>query len=126
MLNQSNVMSFVATANAVAALKFYQDVLGLALVEDGPFALVFDANGITLRVQKVQAVVNTGYTTLGWDVADIKTEVQQLAQRGVTFEQFEGLDQDEAGIWTTPDGSMVAWFRDPDGSILSLTQHVRS
>ena len=123
MLGNASLVAFVATADAAKALAFYRDVLGLQLVSDTPFALVFNANGAVLRVQKVQKVIVSGYTALGWDVADIAATVRNLGARGVVFERFAGLEQDAVGIWRTPDGSQVAWFRDPDGNLLSVAQH---
>ncbi len=124
MLGSAKVMAFVATANPDAAKRFYAETLGLRLVEDGPFALVFDSNGTMLRVQKLEpsTLVTTPYTALGWDVIDITASVRSLVERGVAFEHYNGLPQDDLGIWTTPDGSRVAWFKDPDGNTLSLTQ----
>jgi catechol 2,3-dioxygenase-like lactoylglutathione lyase family enzyme len=123
MLRSATLVAFVATADAARATTFYRDVLGLNLTADTPFALIFDAQGVTLRVQKVQRVVVSGYTALGWDVADIAATVATLQAHGVVFERFEGLEQDRHAIWRTPDGSQVAWFRDPDGNLLSIAQH---
>ena len=122
MVKGSKLICFVASTKPDAAKTFYGEILGLELIEDGPFALVFDANGTMLRVQKVKALSPAGYTAAGWDVADIRKAIEQLSAKGVRFERYEGLPQDACGIWTTPDGSQVAWFNDPDGSILSLTQ----
>ena len=123
MLTDCNVMAFVATAKPDEALVFYRDTLGLRLVGDDWSALVFDAGGTTLRVQKVEAAKPPPYTTLGWRVKAIEAEVRGLTEHGVAFERFEGLVQDELGIWTVlPVGAKVAWFKDPDGNLLSLTQ----
>lgn len=122
MLSESKLVGFLATVKPAEAKRFYESVLGLKLVEDGPFAIVFDSNGTALRIQKVGAVSKIGYTALGWSVDDIRAMVQQLTERGVGFERYEGLSQDPAGIWRTPNGSSVAWFHDPDGNLLSLTQ----
>ena len=113
---------FAATTKADVSLAFYRDVLGFPLVEDGPFALVFDANGTMLRVQKVAELVPHPFTALGWRVSDIAGENDRLAARGAEFMRFEFLEQDERGIWTAPDGAQVCWFADPDGNTLSLTQ----
>lgn len=121
MLNTSPLMAFVATARPEAALAFYGTVLGLPLLEDTPFALVFDAHGTRLRVQKVQQVVVAPYTVLGWRVPDIRAAVQALAAKGVEFRRYPGIDQDELGIWMAPGDTQVAWFRDPDGHTLSLS-----
>ena len=122
MLKTSKAICFVATQHPARARKFYEKTLGLPLVDDGPFALVFDANGTMLRVQKVEELIPATHTVLGWDVPDIRATIKELRKRGVRFERFEGLQQDESGIWTTPQGAMVAWFKDPDGNTLSLTQ----
>jgi catechol 2,3-dioxygenase-like lactoylglutathione lyase family enzyme len=122
MLSGSSLVAFVATAAPEKALHFYGSVLELRLVEDTPFAMVFDANGTTLRVQKVQQVAAPPYTVLGWTVADIRAVARGLATAGVTFERFGGMPQDTQGIWASPSGALVAWFRDPDGNTLSLTQ----
>ncbi len=122
MLNTSKVIGFVATQNSASARKFYEGALGLALISDDPFALVFDTNGTMLRVQKVHELVPAKHTVFGWAVHDIRAEIKELTKRGVRFERFEGLQQDESGVWTAPSGAKVAWFRDPDGNTLSLTQ----
>ena len=122
MLTNSKVISFVATKNPGRARTFYEQTLGLRLVSDDPFAIVFDANGTMLRVQKVRELAPAKYTALGWDIPDIQATVQELMKHGVTFEHFAGLPQDKLGIWTSPAGGKIAWFKDPDGNILSLTQ----
>ncbi|HEX3627954.1 MAG TPA: VOC family protein [Verrucomicrobiae bacterium] len=119
---RGKIIGFVATRNPAGARKFYEETLGLALVHDDAFAMVFDANGTMLRVQKVQEFLPARHTVLGWEVRDICAEVAELAKRGVRFERFEGLAQDELAIWKSPSGGKVAWFKDPDGNTLSLTQ----
>src|SRR4051812_31460679 len=121
----SKLMSFVATRNPADARKFYGDMLGLMLLSEDPFALVFDANGTMLRVQKVHELAPARHTVLGWEVSDIAARAKELTARGVRFERFEGVSQDEQGIWTSPSGARVAWFKDLDGNILSLTQFGR-
>jgi predicted enzyme related to lactoylglutathione lyase len=116
------MVSFVATQKPASALKFYQNTLGLKLVNDDPFAIVFDANGTMLRVQKVQELIPAKHTVLGWEVPDILTKVKELTKRGVRFERYEGMGQDKSGIWKSPSGAQVAWFKDPDGNTLSLVQ----
>ena len=101
---------------------FYEDVLGLRLVSNEPVALVFDAGGVMLRVTKVQSVTPAGYTVLGWRVDDVAAVATALAAKGVAFERYQGLQQDDLGIWNAPDGANVAWFTNPDGNLLSLTQ----
>ncbi len=122
MLNASRLVCFVATADADRARAFYRDALGLALIEDSGFSLVFDANGTQLRVQRVETVAPHPYTALGWEVGDLAATVRALAADGVAMARFPGLPLDADAIWDTPDGSRVAWFHDPDGNTLSLHQ----
>ena len=121
-LASCDVIAFVATTEPDRAREFYETVLGLHLIEEQPFALVFDANGTMLRIAKIEELTPAQYTVLGWAVSDIAGAVIELQRKGVTFERFEGFDQDDLGIWRSPDGASVAWFRDPDGNMLSLTQ----
>lgn len=122
MLGNCEVIAFVATARPERATTFYRDVLGLPLLGDDAFALVFDAHGTMVRIFKVQELTPAPFTVLGWKVAAIRPAIQELSSRGVSFERYPGMPQDEAGVWTTPDGHQVAWFKDPDGNTLSLTQ----
>jgi catechol 2,3-dioxygenase-like lactoylglutathione lyase family enzyme len=122
MLKESTLAGFVATADAARARVFYEETLGLELREDNGYSLVFEANGTSLRVQRVQAVAPHAYTALGWEVDDAVATVRALAARGVAFLRVAGLPQDDDGIWHIPDGSMVAWFHDPDGNTLSVAQ----
>ena len=122
MLESSDLVAFVAAADLPRARAFYEQTLGLAVLEHNDFACVLDANGTMLRVTAVGEVARAGYTVLGWRVADIAASVRDLAARGVTFLRYEGMSQDDDGIWTTPSGEKVAWFSDPDGNTLSLTQ----
>lgn len=105
---------------------FYENVVGLGFVADEEFALVFDAHGMMLRIQKAREVSPAPYTALGWKVADIRAAVAGLRERGVSFERYGFLQQDDDGIWATPNGAHVAWFKDPDGNLLSLTEFQRS
>ena len=122
MLSSASLVGFVATANGAAARQFYESVLGLVLLEDTPFSLVFNSNGTTLRIQKVQQVSLAPYTALGWVVPDVRSVVRSLTAKGVTFQRYDGLGQDALGVWQSPSGALVAWFRDPDGNTLSLTE----
>jgi catechol 2,3-dioxygenase-like lactoylglutathione lyase family enzyme len=122
VLGNETIAAFVACTNAAVARDFYEHVLGLTFVADDQYALVFDAHGTSLRIQKVQQVAPIPYTALGWHVEDIEMTVNELSGRGVNFEQFPGLPQDESGIMTFDNGAKVAWFKDPDGNILSLDQ----
>jgi|ERR1043166_2313278 catechol 2,3-dioxygenase-like lactoylglutathione lyase family enzyme len=113
---------FLAASNAKRAREFYEQTLGLTFVADEYPALVFQVGDSMLRIQKVDEVRKAPYTALGWDVKDIRKTVRTLRDRGVEFKRYEGMNQDEDGIWTSPRGGLVAWFEDPDGNILSLTQ----
>ena len=113
---------FLATANAGRSRDFYQRVLGLEFIADEPPALVFQVGHSMLRIQKVERVHAAPYTALGWAVSDIGQTVRQLRAAGVEFQRYEGIKQDDDGIWLAPSGARVAWFRDPDGHVLSLTQ----
>jgi catechol 2,3-dioxygenase-like lactoylglutathione lyase family enzyme len=125
MLAGCDLVAFVATTDLVRAKAFYVDTLRLPLVEESPYACVLDANGTAVRVTPVEALPPAPHTVLGWTVPEIEEAVQDLAGRGVIFDRFEGVDQDEHGVWDAPGGARVAWFRDPDGNRLSLTQPPR-
>jgi catechol 2,3-dioxygenase-like lactoylglutathione lyase family enzyme len=122
VLGTEKVVAFVGIRDPARAKAFYGDVLGLLLVSEDPFALVFDAHGTMLRVSIVPEVAAAKYTVLGWDVTDIAATAKQLGDLGVKLERFEGLQQDELGIWNSPSGARVGWFKDPDDNILSITQ----
>ena len=122
MLGNATVIAFAATIQPERALAFYRDRLGLTLIEESPYALLFQAGSTMLRVQIVEAFVPQRFTMLGWDVPDIRTTVHELAANGVAVERYSFLDLDGDGIWWTPNGDGVAWFNDPDGNTLSLTQ----
>ena len=122
MLESCDLVAFVGAADLDRARAFYEGVLGLPVTERTDFACVFDSGGTMLRVTAVPAVAQPGYTVLGWRVPDITAVVRELAGRGVTVLHFDGMQQDQDGIWTTPGGDRVAWFADPDGNTLSLTQ----
>jgi catechol 2,3-dioxygenase-like lactoylglutathione lyase family enzyme len=122
MLGEHELVAFLATRDAARARAFYEGVLGLSLVDDGPFALLFDANGTALRIQKVDELQPHPFTALGWQVPRIDDVVDELARRKVVCERFPGMDQDARGIWRSPSGARVAWFKDPDGNTLSVTQ----
>ena len=113
---------FLATANAERARDFYERVLGLEFVADEPPAVVFRVGRSMLRIQKVERVHAAPYTALGWAVSDIRATVRRLRDAGVVFERFDGMTQDADAVWHAPSGAYVAWFRDPDGHVLSLTQ----
>lgn len=124
MLGSTNIIAFVPTKDSDKARGFYEGVLGLRFVKDDGFALVLDANGIMIRIAKVKDFKPAQFTILGWQVSDIENLVRGLHKKGVHFEIFGFFKQDELGIWTAPTGDKVAWFKDPDGNILSVSQHV--
>jgi catechol 2,3-dioxygenase-like lactoylglutathione lyase family enzyme len=125
MLGSIDIVAFVSTQDFEKARAFYVGVLGLRFVKDDGFALVLDANGIMVRVAKVPPPFTPApFTILGWRVADIEKVAEELQQKGVQFERFGFFEQDKLGIWTAPGGDKVAWFKDPDGNILSVSQHV--
>jgi catechol 2,3-dioxygenase-like lactoylglutathione lyase family enzyme len=116
------IVAFVATTKPAKARTFYRDTLGLRLVSEDQFALVFDAHPTMLRVAIVKEVRAADYTVLGWQVPDIVATAKRLEEAGVQLQRYPGMDQDEHGIWTSPSGARVAWFKDPDGNTLSLTE----
>jgi catechol 2,3-dioxygenase-like lactoylglutathione lyase family enzyme len=122
MLGSQKLMAFVATRNPGRAKEFYRDTLGLPLVSEDEFALVFDAAGTMLRVTRVQALAAAKYTVLGWQVQDIIGTATHLQREHVALERYPGMQQDELGIWSSPSGARVAWFKDPDGNTLGITQ----
>ena len=122
MLASATVIAFTATTQPDRARTFYRDLLGLTLVDESPYALVFLAGGTMLRVQRVEAFDPHPFTALGWDVPDIRATVAELAGHGIAVERFPFIELDADGIWWTPNGDGIAWFRDPDGNTLSLTQ----
>ncbi len=124
MLASEKIVGFVPISDSARAKSFYGEKLGLKFVSEDPFAVVFDANGNVLRLTRVQEVRPQPFTILGWQVSDIVTTVQQLQASGIAFERYgDFMKQDELGIWTAPGGSRIAWFKDPDGNTLSVSQH---
>jgi catechol 2,3-dioxygenase-like lactoylglutathione lyase family enzyme len=122
MLEHGDVIAFLSTTDVSRARAFFAGTLGLRLESESPYAHTFDAHGTMLRVTPVGEVATPGYTVLGWRVADIAATVRGLRGRGVEFVRYDGMEQDALGIWRTPGGDLVAWFEDPDGNTLSVTQ----
>ena len=122
-LTESKIVAFLATTAPDKSLSFYRDVIGLALVSDDQFALAFDSNGTHLRIQKVERFQPHPFTALGWAVSDIAAVVSELEKRGVKFERYSFIEQNAAGVWTSPSGAKVAWFKDPDENLLSITEY---
>lgn len=119
----NQVVTFLLTQNPDAATKFYRDTLGLTYVRDDGYALVFDIKGIQLRISKVPEFTPAKHTVLGWETGDIALEIAGLVKKGVSFEYYPNMGQDELGVCTFPGGGKVAWFKDPDGNLLSISQH---
>jgi catechol 2,3-dioxygenase-like lactoylglutathione lyase family enzyme len=125
MLDTTNIIAFIPTLDFDKARAFYEGVLGLRFEKNDGFAMVLDANGIMIRVARVPSDFKPApFTILGWEVPDIESVVPALEARGVHFERFGFFEQDALGIWTAPTGDKVAWFKDPDGNTLSVSQHV--
>jgi len=123
-LTKLELIAFATIVDVERAKHFYRDTLGLTLVsEEPPFALVFDANGTMVRLGMAKKLPEAHGTVLGWQVPQIELAVQELSEVGITFERFDGLNQHPNGIWISPTGAKIAWFRDPDGNILSISEH---
>ncbi len=122
MLEFSEVVTFVASTDLARARAFYEGVLGLPVERQTRFACSLRGGGVTVRLTLVDNVEPAPYTVLGWSVPNVEDTVRTLMSRGVEFERFDELDQNEWRIWEAPDGARVAWFKDPDGNLLSLTQ----
>jgi catechol 2,3-dioxygenase-like lactoylglutathione lyase family enzyme len=116
--------TFLFTRDREKAMAFYRDVLGLTFVGSDEFADRFDLNGVPLRIVPIADHVPSPHTVLGWAVADIHTSAAAMRAKGVTFEFYEGFDMGEDCIWVAPGegGNKIAWFLDPDGNNLSISQ----
>lgn len=121
MLAAAKLVGFIATKDPKSARDFYQQTLGLDLVSEDQFATVFRSGNNVIRVAKVESFEAFPFTVLGWEVADVSGSAQRLRANGVRFERFDGMGQDELGVWTAPGGTKVAWFKDPDGNLLSIS-----
>ncbi len=120
MLEDATQVGFVGVSDLDSAQHFYGEVLGLGLSDARPYALVHETPGCHLRITLVDEVRAAPYTVLGWVVADLEAEIDRLLAAGVAFNRYDGMEQDERGIWTAPSGARIAWFHDPDGNNLSL------
>jgi catechol 2,3-dioxygenase-like lactoylglutathione lyase family enzyme len=123
MLSASKLMGFVPTRDSLKARAFYEGKLGFQFVSDDLFALVMKAGESSIRIAKAKGFTPAPYTVMGWEVSDVEAVVKWLTQRGVAFEKYPFVQDRELGIWTTPGGDKVAWFKDPDGNVLSVSQH---
>ena len=124
MIANQTLKSFIPTVKPAEAKVFYHDVMGLTLISEDAYALEFDANGSKLRVITVPALTPHAFTALGWNVDDIEAVIHNLNAKDIFCEKYDFIPQDDLGIWTSPNGSKVAWFKDPDGNILSLTKEL--
>jgi catechol 2,3-dioxygenase-like lactoylglutathione lyase family enzyme len=125
MLAASKIVGVIPTLDSKRAREFYEGKLGFRFVSDDQFALVMMAGDTMLRISKVpKDFVPVGFTILGWEAKDIEAMARWLQERGVAFEKYPFVQNQELGIWTAPSGDRVAWFKDPDGNVLSLSQHV--
>jgi len=122
MLSQRPIVAFVPTVDFERARAFYEGIIGLSVVQTDQFAMVMDANGLMVRITKVEKFTPQPFTILGWEVHNVPHMAEKLKTRGVVFERYPGLEQDAVGIWTSPSGAKVAWFKDPDGNVLSISQ----
>jgi catechol 2,3-dioxygenase-like lactoylglutathione lyase family enzyme len=122
VLATSDVIAFASATDLARARAFYETTLGLPVIAENAYACVFDAHGTMLRITAVPEVAKPGYTVLGWRVAAISETVAHLESVGVVFVRYDGMAQDAQGVWTTPNGDRIAWFTDPDGNVLSLTE----
>ena len=121
-LGNASIVAFAPTTDLNRARDFYGGVLGLTVEETNDFACVLRSGGTMVRVTKVESFTPHPFTVLGWSVDDLAATMAALSAAGVTFNRYEGMGQDEAGVWTAPSGARIAWFPDPDGNVLSLTQ----
>jgi catechol 2,3-dioxygenase-like lactoylglutathione lyase family enzyme len=123
MLASSKIIGFVPTRDSKRAREFYEGKLGFRFVSDDPFALVMMAGDTMIRISKAKDFTPAPYTVMGWEAQDIEALVRWLTARGVVFEKYPFIQDQELGIWAAPGGDKVAWFKDPDGNVLSVSQH---
>ena len=122
MLSAARIVAFVPSRDLERAKSFYVETLGLKFVSQDSFALVLNGNGAMVRIARVGEFQPANFTILGFDVADIREELAALRAKAVACERYQGMQLDEMGIWHSPSGARVAWFKDPDGNVLSLTE----
>lgn len=122
----NRVVTFLIATKTDAAISFYRDALGLKFLRNDGFALVFDMDGVMLRIVSAKEFTPAQHTVLGWESTDIAATVDEIAAKGVAFTRYPNMGQDERGICTFPNGDKVAWFKDPDGNVLSISQHAAS
>jgi catechol 2,3-dioxygenase-like lactoylglutathione lyase family enzyme len=122
MLTHSPLIAFVPTKDAARARSFYE-TLGLRFISDDSFAIVMDSNGTMVRIVRVDDFTPFPFTILGWQVTDINKTVAEMTGKAVKFTRYPSIKQSADGVWTAPGGAKVAWFTDPDGNTLSISQH---
>lgn len=123
MLTHARLRTLICTTRLAEAEAFYRDILGLKIKGHSDGAVVFDVGGADLRVSPVPSLTPSEHTVLGFEVEDVAAEVARLTEQGVAFVRFDGFPHEDSGMLTTPDGSRVAWIRDPDDNLLSLVQY---
>jgi catechol 2,3-dioxygenase-like lactoylglutathione lyase family enzyme len=123
MLAGAKLVAFGATIHPADAVAFYTKVLGLSLRYEDSFAISLESGGVEVRLQKLEWFAPHSFTTLGWQVSSIADVVERLSRHGVALERYPWLEQDESGIWLAPSGARIAWFKDPDGNLLSVAQY---
>lgn len=116
------IKAFVPATNLDVSREFYGGRLGLEIVSSDDYGIVARSGGSDLRIAKVDTLSPQPFTILGWNVSDIVDSMTVLSERGVEFVRFDGMEQDSAGVWVAPNGALVAWFQDPDGNLLSVSQ----
>jgi catechol 2,3-dioxygenase-like lactoylglutathione lyase family enzyme len=121
-LGSANVMTFIAAKDAAVSRDFYENILGLTVASEDDFAIVFDLGGTMMRMQKDVDFTPQPFTVLGWQVDDIASTMAELREKGVRFEQYPWMPEGSDGVMEFPGGAKVAWFLDPAGNNLSLTQ----
>ena len=126
MLEDKKLKAFIPTMHPEKAKDFYVNVLGLKLMSEDQYGMEFTTNGALLRITMVNKLTPHPFTVLGWDVDNLPSMILSLIKAGVEFERYNFLEQDDLGIWVAPGGVKVAWFKDPDGNLLSLTEYVNS
>lgn len=122
LLAGAGLQAIIGTAKADAARAFYADTLGLELLSDDMFALLFRVGGGVLRIAKMPAYTPSAHAVLGFEIEDLERVRAKLADAGVPLQRFPFIPQDPNGVWTAPDGMKVAWFRDPDMNLVSIMQ----
>jgi len=123
MLSNSPIIAFIPSKDAARARDFYEGLLGLRFISDDAFAIVMDSNGTMIRIVRVGDFTPAPFTILGWQVDDIHATVSELSSKGLQFTRYAYFEQSPDGVWTAPGGAKVAWFLDPDGNTLSISQH---